>query len=118
MVDIAKQWSTSAFDGNRRSCMPSEMATTSQAFPVGVDQNASFTGRAFNDSFYQDLPLGRPETVCQQWRPYRSSSRGDTNLESRLRSYRRSTGLVDGGAAPFERTAAINSPSFGRRNGS
>ena len=32
-----------------------------------VDQDASFAGRAFNDSFCQNLPLGRRETVWQQW---------------------------------------------------
>lgn len=28
-----------------------------------TDQDASFAGRAFNDSFCQNLPLGRRETV-------------------------------------------------------
>jgi hypothetical protein len=31
-----------------------------------ADQDASFAGRAFNDSFCQNLPLGRRETVWQQ----------------------------------------------------
>jgi hypothetical protein len=33
---------------------------------AAVDQDASFAGRAFNDSFCQNLPLGRRETVRQQ----------------------------------------------------
>jgi hypothetical protein len=31
-----------------------------------LDQNAPFAGRAFSSSFYQNLPFGRRETVCQQ----------------------------------------------------
>lgn len=33
---------------------------------AAVDQDASFVGRAFNDSCCQNLPLGRRENVWQQ----------------------------------------------------
>jgi hypothetical protein len=36
---------------------------------LAIDQNASFACRLFEDSFCQNLPLGRSETVWQQRAP-------------------------------------------------
>jgi hypothetical protein len=43
-----------------------------------VDQDASFAGHAFNDSFCQNLPLARCETVKQQCDPTTIIRRGQT----------------------------------------